>query len=82
MENFLPRALLEFVNALNSVDLPTLGKPNNTTFETHYLLFTVLENNSSFLSNNIEIESTIFWVIKLIFSISSSLKFIKTKSDI
>ena len=71
-------ALLEFVSALNSVDFPTLGKPTIPHLKLIYLLFTVLENKSNFLSINIVIELIIFSVIFSNLSISSSSKSFNT----
>ena len=56
-------ALLEFVSALNSVDFPTLGSPTIPHLKLIYLLFTVLENKSNFLSISIDIELIISLVI-------------------
>jgi len=66
-------ALLEFVNALNKVDFPTFGKPTMPHRKLIYLLFMVLENNSNFLSNKIDKELIILFVMfsNSIFSSSS-----------
>ena len=71
-------ALLEFVKALNKVDLPTFGKPTIPHLKPIYLLFTVLENKSNFLSIRIGKDSVIFEVIFVSSSFSSSLKSCKT----
>ena len=57
-------ALEEFVKALNKVDLPTFGKPTIPHLKPIYLLLTVLENKSNFLSIRIVIDSVIFFVIE------------------
>jgi len=75
-------ALLEFVNALNKVDFPTLGNPTMPHLNPIYLLLTVLENKSNFLSINIGIESIIFFITFSNSVFSSSEKFVKTKSEI
>ena len=71
-------ALLELVNALNNVDLPTLGNPTIPHLKPIYLLFTVLENKSNFLSIKIAKESIIFSVILSKCAFSSSLKLFNT----
>jgi len=71
-------ALLEFVKALNKVDLPTLGKPTIPHLNPIYLLFTVLENKSNFLSSKIDIELIILFTILSSSFFSSSLKLFKT----
>ena len=67
-------ALLELVNALNNVDLPTFGKPTIPHLNPIYLLFTVLEKRSNFLSNKIGRDSVILFVIVSSSIFSSSLK--------
>ena len=74
-------ALLEFVRALNNVDLPTFGKPTIPHLKLIYLLFTVLENKSNFLSISIDIELIILSVVFSKCSISSSLKSFNTCSE-
>ena len=74
-------ALLEFVNALNKVDFPTLGNPTMPHLNPIYLLLTVLENKSNFLSIRIGIESIILRVIFDNSIFSSSLKLFRTKSE-
>ena len=71
-------ALLEFVNALNNVDLPTFGKPTIPHLNPIYLLFTVLEKRSNFLSNKIGRDSVILFVIVSSSIFSSSLKSFST----
>ena len=71
-------ALLEFVRALNKVDLPTFGNPTIPHLKLIYLLLTVLENNSSFLSTSIEIDSIILFVTFSISSFSSGSKSFNT----
>ena len=74
-------ALLEFVNALNKVDFPTLGNPTMPHLNPIYLLLTVLENKSNFLSIRIGIESIILTVVFDNSIFSSSLKLFRTKSE-
>ena len=74
-------ALLEFVRALNKVDLPTLGNPTIPHLNPIYLLFTVLENKSNFLSIKIGIESIMLLITFCNSIFSSSVKFVKTKSE-
>ena len=71
-------ALLEFVKALNRVDLPTLGRPTIPHLRLIYLLFTVLENRSNFLSSKIDIESIMLFTILSSSIFSSSLKLFNT----
>ena len=71
-------ALLELVNALNSVDLPTLGRPTIPHLKPIYLLLTALEKRSNFLSIKIGKDSVIFFVIELSSTFSSSLKSCRT----
>ena len=71
-------ALLEFVKALNRVDLPTLGRPTMPHLRLIYLLFTVLENRSNFLSSKIDIESIMLFTILSSSIFSSSLKLFNT----
>ena len=71
-------ALLEFVNALNKVDFPTFGRPTMPHRKLIYLLFMVLENNSNFLSNKIDKESVILFVMFSNFIFSSSSKSFNT----
>ena len=75
---FAACALLEFVTALNNVDLPTLGKPTIPHLKLIYLLFTVLENKSNFLSTSIDNELIILFVIFSNCIISSSSKSFNT----
>ena len=74
-------ALLEFVSALNSVYLPTLGNPTIPHLKLIYLLFTVLENKSNFLSISIDTELIILFVTFSNCNISSSLKSFNTWSE-
>ena len=71
-------ALLEFVKALNKVDLPTFGNPTIPHLNPIYLLLTVLENKSNFFSIKIKSESIILKVILSISCFSSSLKSFNT----
>ena len=71
-------ALLELVNALNKVDFPTFGRPTMPHRKLIYLLFMVLENNSNFLSNKIDKESVILFVMFSNFIFSSSSKSFST----
>ena len=75
---FAAWALLEAVRALNKVDFPTFGNPTIPHLKPIYLLFTVLENKSSFLSTNIDRDFVILSIITESFSFSSSLKSFKT----
>ena len=74
-------ALFELVRALNKVDFPTFGNPTMPHLNPIYLLFTVLENKSNFLSIKIGIDSIIFSITFFNPGFSSSLKFVKTKSE-